>query len=78
MESAGNKTHQHSNNNNNPLLRTLVENVLLDVVSVQHNEELLTVELELMISPRYFPSFILPVTSRLYFEDLGEGQKIYK
>ena len=60
------------------MCRTLVEEVVLDIISLQQNEEVMTLELEMMITPRYLPSFTLPITSHLYFEQVGDQQKIYK
>ena len=62
-----------------PLLaRILIEDVVLDVISLQQNEELMRLSLVMVITPRYLPSFTLPLTSHLYFEQEADRQKIYR
>ena len=34
--------------------------------------------LVMVITPRYLPSFTLPLTSHLYFEQEADRQKIYR
>ena len=60
------------------LFRKFLEDVLLDIISVQHNEELVTLELVVHITPVLMPSFSIPITSYLHFEEDGELQRIYK
>ena len=60
------------------LARILIEDVVLDVISLQQNEELMRLSLVLVITPRYLPSFTLPLTSHLYFEQEADKQKIYR
>ena len=62
-----------------PLLsRLLIEDVALDVISLHQNEELMRLSLVMVITPRLFPSFSLPLTSHLYFEQEADKQKIYR
>ena len=58
--------------------RILIEDVVLDVISLQQNEELMRLSLVMVITPRYLPSFTLPLTSHLYFEQEADRQKIYR
>ena len=60
------------------LFRKFLEDVLLDIISVQHNEELVTLELVAHITPVLMPSFSIPIKSHLHFEEDGEHQRIYK
>ena len=60
------------------LLRLLIEDVALDVISLHQNEEVMVLSLVVVITPRYLPSFTLPLTSHLYFEQEAEKQKIYR
>ena len=60
------------------MFRKLVEEVVVDVISTQQNEEKLVLEMILMITPTWFPSFTLPLTAHLYFEQEHQRQVIYK
>jgi len=60
------------------LTRRFLEDVLLDIISVKHNEELVTLELVAHITPVLMPSFSIPIKSHLHFEEDGEHQRIYK
>ena len=60
------------------LPRLLIEDVALDVISLHQNEEVMVLSLVVVITPRYLPSFTLPLTSHLYFEQEAEKQRIYR
>jgi len=60
------------------LMSKLVEDVIVDMISVQQNEELMTIEMTIHVIPILLPTFSLPLTSSLNFEQVGDKQKIYK
>ena len=56
----------------------LVEDVIVDMISVQQNEELMTIEMTIHVIPILLPPFSFPLTTSLYFEQVGDNQRIYK
>lgn len=78
MSSVGNSLHQYEDKIRSLPCRLLIEDVTLDVISLHQNEELMRLSLVMVITPRYLPSFTLPLTSHLYFEQEADKQKIYR
>ena len=78
MSSVGNSSHQYEDKIRSLPCRLLIEDVTLDVISLHQNEELMRLSLVMVITPRYLPSFTLPLTSHLYFEQEADKQKIYR
>ena len=78
MSSVGNSLHQYEDKIRSLPCRLLIEDVTLDVISLHQNEELMRLSLVMVITPRYLPSFTLPLTSHLYFEQEADRQKIYR
>jgi len=60
------------------LMSKLVEDVIVDMISVQQNEELMTIEMTIHVIPILLPPFSFPLTTSLYFEQVGDNQRIYK
>ena len=78
MSSVGKSLHQYEDKIRSLPCRLLIEDVTLDVISLHQNEELMRLSLVMVITPRYLPSFTLPLTSHLYFEQEADRQKIYR
>ena len=78
MSSVGNSLQHHDDTLRSLLCRLLIEDVALDVISLHQNEEVMVLSLVVVITPRYLPSFTLPLTSHLYFEQEADKQKIYR
>ena len=57
----------------------LVEDAVLDIISVTQDEVQISLVMRLHISPVLLPGFSFPMTSHLYFDEAGDGsQKIFK
>ena len=59
--------------------RNIVEDVVLDIVSVTQDEVQISLVMELHVTPVLLPGFSFPMTTHLYFDEAPDGsQKIFK
>ena len=58
--------------------RKMMEEAHVDIISTQQNEEKVVLEMRLLVTPRLLPSFTLPLTTHLYFEEEQDRQVIYR
>ena len=59
--------------------RKLLEDAVLDVISVDQDEVQISLVMVLHVTPVLLPSFSFPMTTHLYFDEASDGsQKIFK
>ena len=58
--------------------RKMLEEAHVDIISTQQNEERVVLDMTLLVTPWILPSFTLPLTTHLYFEQEEDRQVIYR
>lgn len=57
----------------------MLEDTVLDIISVAQDEVQMSLEMELHVTPVFLPGFSLPMTAHLYFDEASDGsEKIFK